>query len=157
MIRFIFDLEMYRDSQLRRSNTSHIQLRDPIPATLEATPMPLTPFGKKVRQLRIEGDLLLIDHARALNVSSAYVSATETGAKSPSDDYVAKTMKFFTDHGLKADDLLSLADQSRAEVRMNLNNYQPADRELVAAFARRFSEMSEERKEQINKLVHGKP
>nr|VFK49324.1 MAG: hypothetical protein BECKTC1821E_GA0114239_11742 [Candidatus Kentron sp. TC] len=115
--------------------------------------MRLTTFGKRVRQLRIEADLLMMDQAKALGVSSAYVSATETGSKPPSVDYVQRVISFFARHKIDASELASLADRARDEIRWSMENYHPEDRSLVTAFARRFPDMTGEQKAKIRTFL----
>jgi len=119
--------------------------------------MKLTAFGKRVRQLRIEADLLMMDQAKGLGVSTTYVSATEIGTKQPSIGYVQKIIEFFAEKGIHAEDLIDLADQAREEIRLNIADYSSSDKSLVSAFARQFSEMTDSDKTTIRDLLklHG--
>jgi hypothetical protein len=48
----------------------------------------LTEFGVKCRAIRAERGMLMVDQARAMKLSSAFISALETGTKSIPPDYV---------------------------------------------------------------------
>ncbi len=116
--------------------------------------MKLTAFGKAVRKNRIEAEMKLSTMATALNISVAYLSALETGRKKLTDPIVEKVVAFFK--GLEIDaeaEIRSAADRSQTEFRLNTESVDEESRELVAAFARRFPEMSEAKKKELWKLL----
>lgn len=47
----------------------------------------VTEFGKFLRKLRIDNDELMLDMAKKLKVSSAFLSSVENGKKRPSDSW----------------------------------------------------------------------
>ena len=60
----------------------------------------LTPFGIAVRKLRLDKHLRLLDVAKLLDCSAAFLSAIETGRKSIPDGFVlavARAMKLSTE------------------------------------------------------------
>ena len=106
----------------------------------------LTPFGREVRRLRLdhEGGPKLKDLADALGVSSAYLSAVETGRKSAPPKLVERIADLFKVDDKKRNELLRLASASAKTVQLSLTGQGERRRELAVAFARRFSELSEE-------------
>ncbi|WP_303909472.1 helix-turn-helix domain-containing protein [Thiohalomonas denitrificans] len=114
--------------------------------------MMLTPYGRLVRQLRIEGDILTVEMAKALKVSASYLSALETGRKNLTDSFVERVAEFFEKKGLGTEQLYTAADQSKSVVKIHPAN---EDHALVASFARRFPEMPEEKKKQLLELLNG--
>ena len=54
----------------------------------------LTEFGATCRQLRVARGLLMADQARALDLSSAFISSVETGAKGIPAGYVGKIARW---------------------------------------------------------------
>lgn len=112
--------------------------------------MKLTAYGKLVRQLRIEGEIRTKDMGDELGVTPAHLSATETGKKNPSESFVKQVITFFTKRGLDASGIADAAFESQKTFKIEP---QDKDRELVAAFARKFPNMSEENKEEILKLL----
>src|SRR5260221_535785 len=102
------------------------------------TPM-LTPFGKALRQLRTKYDMRLLDLANALGVSSAYVSAVETGRKPIPDGFVAQVGRAMP---IDADELRVLrrtADRTKKEIKVD--SLRDEQRELLAAFARKLDDV----------------
>lgn len=112
----------------------------------------LSPFGKALRHIRLEKGLKLLDIANAMSVSSAFISALETGRRAIPDGFVAKLGQNLTQLG--AADIRALriaADRTRKEVKVD--NLAPDDREFVAAFARSISELPEELKAQLKRTL----
>lgn len=108
----------------------------------------LTPFGKALRQIRIEYGLKLLDVAKALGLSSAFLSALESGRKTIPDGFVTKISKSLPQlNAGNVKDLRKAADQTRKEVKVD--TLEAEDREMVAAFARSISELSPEQKADI--------
>lgn len=118
--------------------------------------MRLTAFGKAVRGLRNEAGVRLFHMATALGVSSAYLSAVETGKKKVNDDLVERAIKYFHSLGVDAHGLHRAAQSSATVQTFDVKNYDDDSKELMAAFARRFSgrsELSEDAKEQLRRLL----
>lgn len=98
--------------------------------------MKLSPFGKLVRKGRIEAEITLGEMAKALNVSSAYLSAVETGKRPVSDGLVAEVKRLFKRKGLDVKDLDNAAAQSKKVI--DVSDLSMEDRARVVAFARRL-------------------
>ncbi|HEY8162125.1 MAG TPA: XRE family transcriptional regulator [Methylocystis sp.] len=107
----------------------------------------LTPFGKALRKLRIEYDLRLFDLARVLDVSSAFISAIETGRKTIPDGFVTRISNALSLREDETRELRSAADKTRKEVKVE--RLSETDRELVAAFARRLDDIPDDMLEQL--------
>src|SRR5215813_3450606 len=76
----------------------------------------LTPFGIAVRKLRLDKHLRLLDVAKLLDCSAAFVSAIETGRKPIPDGFVstvARAMKLSTEEFAT---LRKAADRTRKHV-----------------------------------------
>ncbi|WP_417788699.1 helix-turn-helix domain-containing protein [Terasakiella pusilla] len=111
----------------------------------------LTPFGKIARKIRSAKGLRLLDVASELGVTSAFLSAVETGKKvlpQGFEEKVATAMSLAKD---EISELRSAADQTRQDVKVS--NLEPEDRELVAIFARRFNELPQEEVEDLKKRL----
>lgn len=98
----------------------------------------LTPFGIAIRKLRLDKRLRLLDLADKLDMSSAFVSAVETGKKAIPHDYVRAVAKAMKLNGDEAKELQNAADRTR------LTKLTDNDRELVAAFARQVDQFDDE-------------
>jgi len=111
----------------------------------------LTPFGKTLRQFRLEKELRLLDLADALGVSSAYLSAIETGRKPIPDGFVARVGRAMP---ISADELRLLrraADRTKKEIKVDA--LPDEQRELLAAFARKLDDVPDELMDQLKKIV----
>jgi transcriptional regulator with XRE-family HTH domain len=117
----------------------------------ESTMSKLTPFGLEMRKLRLEKQLRLLDLAKKLDVSAAYLSAIETGKKPIPDGLAAKIGRACD---LTAEELAVLGkakDRTRKEVRVA--QHKEEDRELIAAFARQLDDVPPDLKDALRKLV----
>lgn len=98
--------------------------------------MKVTEYGKIVRKARIDADLTMLDMAKALGVSSAYLSALEVGKKRISDNLLTAVTNYLKEK-LPMFDAEELKDAAAIS-----NNALPLDIEstrqkfLVASFAR---------------------
>lgn len=104
----------------------------------------LTPFGKQVRHYRIEVGTTLGEMATELGVSSSYLSSLEVGRKPLNDATIGRIVEFFLKKGINADDLLALADRTRAAIKVD--SLDDHSREMVATFARRLHKLSPEQR-----------
>ncbi len=111
----------------------------------------LTPFGLTIRRMRLDKNLRLLDLAEALNISTAFLSAIETGRKPIPDGFVVKISRAINLNRAEIAELTKAADRTRKEVRVADNSEQ--DRELIAAFARRMDDVPPEILKKLRKLV----
>lgn len=96
----------------------------------------LTAFGRFLRKLRIDHEELLKDMATKLNVSSAYLSAVETGKRKIPTSWVDIISSLYS---LSKDEQANLQDAyelSAQEVRINLASASDYKREAVISFAK---------------------
>jgi len=111
----------------------------------------LTPFGIAVRKLRLDKHLRLLDVAKLLDCSAAFLSAIETGRKSIPDGFVvavARAMKLSTE---ELATLRKAADRTRKHV--SIEKLPENQREIVAAFARRLDKVPPEMMAELKKIV----
>jgi transcriptional regulator with XRE-family HTH domain len=100
----------------------------------------LTPFGKALRQLRINKGLRLLDVANALKISSAFLSAVETGRRPIPDGFLVQLSRALNLTAVELRDLRGAVDRTRKEVRVD--DLRGDQREMVAAFARKIDDLS---------------
>ncbi len=113
----------------------------------------VTSFGKQVRKYRIDITATLFDMAQALDVSTAYLSAMELGKKKLSNEFVKRVVHYFSTHGIDAQDLYPAADRSRKEITVNAQDEDANGRELIGAFARRFSQLPQNKRDKLWELL----
>lgn len=116
----------------------------------------LTEFGKALRIIRIGAQELLKDMADKLKVSSAYLSAVETGKRRIPSDWVDKITEAYSLSTEKAGDLRKAADESACDIRIPLEGISTAKREAVLTFARTLDGLSDEDLTKIMSTMKGK-
>lgn len=120
-----------------------------------AIDMSITEFGTLVRNMRAEVGASLRDMAEAIGRSPTYVSAVEIGAKALTQDFVNKVAGFFRRKKVSmkklaglhatADRTIREADPARQSV--DVRSLDAASRIAVATFARRLSDLDQEKRE----------
>jgi len=102
-----------------------------------------TEFGKILRKARIDRGLLLKDMAEGLGVSSAYLSAIETGKKTVSDELAHKVARYLEidEQSPEFVDLENAVQITRGQVAIEMKGLSTRHQETALAFARQFGEM----------------
>lgn len=97
----------------------------------------MTPFGKRLRELRAQKGVALADMAAALGVSSAYLSALEHGKRGkPTFTLLQGIIHYFGVIWDDADALVRLADMSEPRVTVDTSGLDPA----ATLFANRLAD-----------------
>jgi transcriptional regulator with XRE-family HTH domain len=113
--------------------------------------MSITEYGRVVRELRELASVSLRQMADAIDYSPAFLSAVEIGDKGLTDDLVEKVIVYLRKTSkLQNNDLVRLraaADRTRREVDVSRLNR--SGREAVAAFARRWSHLDRQTREEF--------
>lgn len=115
--------------------------------------MALTNYGKLVRKFRIEIEASTKNMADALNVTSAYLSALETGKKNVPDSFLEKVRDYFYDAGINNKLLEELKEAAFNSQKTFELAPEQKDRELVAAFARKFPNMADDQKQKVLEML----
>ncbi len=115
----------------------------------------LTDFGKECRILRIKHGETLGDMAEKLGVKSSFLSAIENGKKSIPKDFCDKIRKEYNLTNQKYTIFLNAAEASKTQVKIQMQKMSQTDRDLVISFAREFETLTEEKKEEIFKILKG--
>ena len=121
----------------------------------EGLPM-LTEFGKALRKIRIDRQQLLRDMADKLGVSSAYLSAVETGKRRIPQAWVSKIASIYSLSCEEQADLQSAADNSVFDVTISLVNASEQKRNAVLSFARALDGLNDEDLKRIMASMKGK-
>lgn len=103
----------------------------------------LTEFGKKLRALRIQHGKTLFDLGGMLNLSTAFLSAVETGRKAVPAELASRIAQALQLSLAEAQDLERAAAKSVSTVNLTLEGRSDRAKELAVAFARRFDSMSD--------------
>lgn len=105
----------------------------------------MTPYGKKVRELRERKDIMQKDMATALNVSGAYLSALEHGSRgTPKKDFVSRVAVYL---GLDQDqeaELQALASVSDPKAKIVTDHLSPKATQFANWLAENIGQVSDE-------------
>jgi len=114
----------------------------------------MTPFGRKLRDLRARRGLRLKDMAAALGVSSAYLSALEHGRRGrPSSGFVQQISAFFNLAWDDVDELKRLAELSHPRVVVDTAGLAPRATELANRLAEGIDRLDDETIERLLALI----
>ncbi|WP_063196508.1 XRE family transcriptional regulator [Bradyrhizobium sp. AT1] len=111
----------------------------------------LTPFGIAIRKLRLDKGMRLLDLANRLGLSSAFLSAIETGKKAIPDAFVLNVARAMNLSAPEIKELRRAADRTRKEVPVA--KLAEEQRELVAAFARKIDDLPSKMMEDLKKVI----
>lgn len=118
--------------------------------------MKVTAFGKFLRRLRIDKELLLKEMATELQVSSAFLSSVELGKKSISEEFEEKIISKYKLDVKEASELRQAANLSQPSVKIDLVGKSADAREMVMCFARSYESLSEVEKDKLMNLLKDK-
>jgi transcriptional regulator with XRE-family HTH domain len=105
----------------------------------------MTPLGARLRALRDERGVTLKDMAKALRISSAYLSALEHGRRGkPTWILLQRIITYFNIIWDEAEDLQRLAELSDPKVSIDTGGLPPEATELANRLARDISRLSPE-------------
>ena len=116
----------------------------------------MTPFGQKLRAMRAAKRCQLKDLAKALKVSSAYLSALEHGHRGkPSPGLVQQVAAYFTLAWEQVDELKALAELSDPRVTIDTAGLSPVATELANRLAAGIDTLSDAEIDRILALLKG--
>jgi transcriptional regulator with XRE-family HTH domain len=117
----------------------------------------MTPFGKKVRELREARGITLKQMAEDLGVSSAYFSALEHGHRGrPGSGLVQQICGYFELMWDEAGELKRLAELSHPRVVVDTSGLSPKATQLANVLAERIDTMDEETLEWVLAEIEGR-
>ncbi|WP_421867058.1 helix-turn-helix domain-containing protein [Motiliproteus sp.] len=114
-----------------------------------------TLFGRLVRKYRIDHGVVLKDMADGVGVSTAYASAVELGNKNITDAFIQKLVAFFNLQPHESNELRDAAAVSQPTLKINMQGTADQDRELAVSFARKYHDLSSDRKKKLMELLEG--
>ena len=117
----------------------------------------MTPFGKKVRELRKIRGISQKQMAKKLAISPAYLSALEHGHRGrPSWALIQQIISFFNIIWDEAEELESLARVSHPRMVVDTSGLSVEATELVNLLNRDIKKMKQEQIEEMLKVVKNK-
>lgn len=114
----------------------------------------MTPFGKKLREMRAARGIALKAMAHEIGVSPAYLSALEHGHRGKPTWYlVQRTIAFFNVIWDEAEELERLADVSDPKVTLDTAGLSPVVTEAANVLARRIRSMTDEDAREVLRVL----
>lgn len=105
----------------------------------------MTPFGRRLRDLRAQRGVTLTEMAEAIGVSPTYLSALENGKRGkPTWALVQRIIAFFNVIWDEAEDLQRLAELSHPKVVVDTAGLSPEATELANLLAKEIAVMPPE-------------
>ena len=104
----------------------------------------MTKLGIALRKIRLEKQELLKDMASKLNVSSAFLSAIETGKKKIPANFVDKVCEAYGLTDNERVELSHAADMSTQEMRISLEGASPAQHQVALSFAKALNGLTDD-------------
>jgi transcriptional regulator with XRE-family HTH domain len=102
----------------------------------------LTPFGAKLRELRADRNLTLLEMATAIGVSSAYLSALEHGKRGrPSWHLVQSIIAYLNIIWDEAEELVKLSRLSHPKITIDTAGLDPEATELANRLAKGIAKL----------------
>jgi transcriptional regulator with XRE-family HTH domain len=118
----------------------------------------MTPFGAKIRELRLARGITLKAMAAALQVSPAYLSALEHGHRGmPTWTLVQRVIVFFNVIWDEADELERLAQISNPRIVVDTGGLTPRATEFANRLAKQIGSLEEADLERLLTLLPGDP
>jgi transcriptional regulator with XRE-family HTH domain len=114
----------------------------------------MTPFGKKLREMRAARGIALKAMAHEIGVSPAYLSALEHGHRGKPTWYlVQRTIAFFNVIWDEAEELERLAGVSDPKVTLDTAGLSPVVTEAANLLARRIRSMTDEDAREVLRVL----
>jgi len=112
----------------------------------------MTPFGRRVRELRSVKGVSQKELAAALGVSAAWLSALETGRRGrPTWDFIQRIIAYFNVIWDEADELLDLARLSHPRIVVDTSGLSPEATEFANLVSERVAWL---RPQDLAELIH---
>lgn len=103
----------------------------------------LTEYGKVLRKIRIDRNMLLKEMADSLEVTASYLSAVEHGKREIPLNWTSKISELYHLSMDERNLLEQAADQSRMSITLKLDGVNAKTNTLVNVFARKFENLNQ--------------
>lgn len=112
----------------------------------------MTEIVKVLKEIRFDNQELLKDMATRLKVSSAFLSAVETGKKKAPSDFVQRISKEYQLSQKKEIALREAVDMSAKEIKLNLKTTTLEQHKAAVSFAKVLNELTDDDISKIMKV-----
>ena len=114
-----------------------------------------TDLGKFLRHLRIENEETLMDMAKKLDVSAAFLSSIEHGKKNLPINLKKRLIEVYDLNSNQVTTLEESIDLSVSSLEINLQNVSKEKQKLGVLFARSFEDLDEDIIDKIRTIIKG--
>jgi len=112
----------------------------------------MTPFGRRIRELRAERGVSQKEMARSIGVSAAWLSALENGARGrPNWDFIQRVIAYFNVIWDDADELMELARMSHPRIVVDTSRLAPEATEFANLVSERIARLTSD---DLRELTH---
>lgn len=114
----------------------------------------ITELGKFLRELRFDKGELLMEMAKRINIPSSTLSSIETGKRKPNTDFAERIIRNYSLEDDQIQRLLCAVSAARDwNVGIDASSFSAKDKNTAVAFARHFSDLDDEGKDAIWKIL----
>ena len=115
--------------------------------------MGYTKLGEFLRLKRIKNHEVMGDLADYLGVSTAFVSAVETGKRNMPEDWKEKIIKKYDLNEYEVEEFEEAINESKIQVKINLVGLTSTKRHLAIEFQRSFDSIDDDKIEELLKIL----
>ena len=112
-------------------------------------------FGKELRKIMIDNDSRLYDLAKALGVSSSFVSSVLHGNKSVPEDWTPTIVKKYNLSKEEEQSLIDKMIESKKTVVFDLSKLNNSQRQFTYQLQTNLSNLSNTEIEELEKIIGG--
>lgn len=115
--------------------------------------MKLTELGKELRKIRIGRDEVLFDMAKKLQISSAMLSAIETGSKAAPESLIERLANHYNEVSDERQKFEHLAELTKKQIKLPLEDVSTETKDAACAFARYLPQLTTQDLEVITGIL----
>lgn len=112
----------------------------------------MTKLGIALRKIRLDRQELLKNMADKLKVSSAFLSAVETGKKRPPANFIDRVCSAYGLSEEERSELQLAADTSLEEVKIDLTDSSSMQRQAAVSFAKALNDLTDDEISRIMRI-----
>lgn len=112
-----------------------------------------TDFGKICRKIRIDNNEVLKDMAQKLGVTTAYLSAVETGKRNVPEEWLDIIKREYKLSMEEYQELLDIVYSLKKTIKIEVEDIPEQDRELMLEFVKNFSLLTDRDKKDIMTVI----
>ncbi len=112
-----------------------------------------TDFGKICRKIRIDNNEVLKDMAQKLGVTTAYLSAVETGKRNVPEEWLDIIKREDKLSMEEYQELLDIVYSLKKTIKIEVEDIPEQDRELMLEFVKNFSLLTDRDKKDIMTVI----